>query len=208
MTTSAFALRIADTAVDATTAELLTVLAGADAAELYRKTGRLRPVLDELEEHALEPMTRARLLALRALHERLAAEPPTDGSTISTPSEAARLFSHMAGLDHEEFAVAFLTRRNTVLGVAHVGVGGLTHVDVTPYQIFRPAIRRGASAVLLAHAHPSGCELPSEDDRSITRRLVAAGAELAITVLDHLIVVPGGRFYSFAAAGEITGVRR
>ena len=208
MTISPLAMRLADTAVDATTAQLLAVLAGDDAAELYRNTGRLRPVLEQLEDHALEPLTRARLLALRALHERLAAEPPTDGSTVSTPSDAARLFAHLAALDHEEFWVAFLTRRNTVLGVAQVGIGGPAHVVVTPHQVFRPAIRRNASGVILAHVHPSGDEMPSSDDRALTVRLVAAGNELAIQVLDHLIIAPGGRFFSFVASGEIATVRR
>lgn len=207
MTTSLLSLPMPFTGADATNAELLEVLAGEDAAELYRKTGRLREVLVEIETHALDPLTRARLLALRTLHERLAAEPPTGGNAISTPADAARLFAHLSMLDHEEFWVAYVTRANTVLGTAQIASGGPAHVEVSTHQIFRGAIRRMAPAILVAHSHPSGVTMPSDADRQLTTRLVAAGNELAIQVLDHLILAPGAPFYSFAAAGAMSSVR-
>ena len=188
---------------NATTAELLAMLAGEDAASLYRSTGRLRPLLDLIEEHPLDASTRARLLALRELVERMAAEPLTDGAVLTGPAASARLFAPMALLDHEEMHLALLTRRNTVLGVARVGLGGPDHVDVTAHQVFRPAIRRNAAGLVLAHNHPSGDVTPSEADRALTVRLVGAGRQLGIAVVDHLVIGTGG-FFSFADDGTLS----
>jgi DNA repair protein RadC len=188
---------------DSTTAQLLRVLAGDEAAELYRQLGRLRPVLDLIEDHTIEPLTRARLLALRELHERLASETPGTGGAIRGPEDARQVFAYMAALDREEMHCAFLTRRNVVLGIACIAVGGPDQVALTPYQIFKPAIRRNSVGLILSHVHPSGDATPSAADVSLTERISSLGCELGIKLLDHLIFAPGGGFYSFAQAGRL-----
>jgi DNA repair protein RadC len=82
------------------------------------------------------------------------------------------------------------------LSIDEVSVGTLTASLVHPREVFREAIRSAAAAILLVHNHPSGDPAPSEDDRSVTRRLQAAGELVGIRVLDHVIVSEGG-FYSF-----------
>jgi DNA repair protein RadC len=57
--------------------------------------------------------------------------------------------------------------------------------------VFRPAITDGAAAVIVAHNHPSGDPAPSADDLRITRKLIAAGRQIEIRVLDHLIIGDG-----------------
>jgi DNA repair protein RadC len=57
--------------------------------------------------------------------------------------------------------------------------------------VFRPAITDGAAAVIVAHNHPSGDPAPSADDLCITRKLIAAGRQIEIRVLDHLIIGDG-----------------
>jgi DNA repair protein RadC len=59
---------------------------------------------------------------------------------------------------------------------------------MAPREVFRDALLRGASALFLAHNHPSGDASPSADDRAVTRRLAQAGALLGIDLLDHLVV--------------------
>ena len=64
----------------------------------------------------------------------------------------------------------------------------LTSNIVHPREVFRPALEYSASAVILAHNHPSGVATPSEADIAITRQIVAAGKMLGIGVLDHLVI--------------------
>lgn len=69
-----------------------------------------------------------------------------------------------------------------------ISVGSLSGSLVHPREVFRPALERGAVAVILAHNHPSGVVTPSAADIAVTRQLVAAGELLGIHVLDHVIV--------------------
>src|SRR5690242_13433420 len=64
----------------------------------------------------------------------------------------------------------------------------------------KPAILSNATSVLLSHNHPSGCPLPSQEDRALTVRLVQAGKLLGIEILDH-IIVGEGKYFSFADEG-------
>jgi DNA repair protein RadC len=75
-------------------------------------------------------------------------------------------------------------------------------VEVHPRDIFRPAIARNASAVLVAHNHPSGDVKPSEQDLALTKRLVEAGRLLGIPVLDHLIITKTD-FASLSMRGQL-----
>ena len=63
---------------------------------------------------------------------------------------------------------------------------------VHPREVFRPALREAAAALVLVHNHPSGDPAPSREDREITDRLVRAGEILGVRVLDHVIVAERG----------------
>lgn len=82
----------------------------------------------------------------------------------------------------------FLDTRHRSTGFALVGIGTLDSVIAAPREIFRAAIVRAASAILIAHNHPSGDPSPSDGDISRTRELRCAGGLLHIELLDHLIV--------------------
>ena len=80
-----------------------------------------------------------------------------------------------------------------------VSLGTLNASLVHPREVYRRAIKAGASALIIGHSHPSGdCE-PSEDDVSLTRRLVEAGKIIGIEILDHIIV--GNTTLSFKEKG-------
>lgn len=99
--------------------------------------------------------------------------------------------------DREEFIVIPLDAKNRVLGFHTVSVGSLTASIVHPREVFKVAILANAVAVILVHNHPSGDPTPSEEDRRVTSRLKAAGEELGIPVLDHLVIGDEG-YHSFA----------
>jgi DNA repair protein RadC len=92
----------------------------------------------------------------------------------------------------EVFLVVLLNARHEVLGVETVSVGSLNASIVHPREVFKPAILQSAASVILAHNHPSGDPEPSEEDLSITKRLVEVGELLGIGVLDHVIVAKRG----------------
>ena len=100
----------------------------------------------------------------------------------------------------EEFHVVTLDTRHRVIGDHRVTVGTLDASLVHPREVFRPALRDAAAAVLLVHNHPSGDPSPSPEDHAVTRRLEAAGRTLGVEVLDHVVVASSGSA-SIRAAG-------
>ena len=83
-----------------------------------------------------------------------------------------------------------------------VSVGTLNASLVHPREVFKKAILNNSSHVVVAHNHPSGDSMPSEDDILTTRRLVEAGKILGIAVIDHLIVTQNN-FTSLKELGHI-----
>jgi DNA repair protein RadC len=80
-----------------------------------------------------------------------------------------------------------------VIGKETVSIGSLNASIVHPREVFKPAvIQSAASIIILVHNHPSGDPEPSEEDSSITKRLVECGELLGIQVLDHVIVASRG----------------
>jgi DNA repair protein RadC len=86
----------------------------------------------------------------------------------------------------------FLNTRRRLEGFQLVALGTLDSVCVTPREIYRPAIANGASAILVAHNHPSGDRTPSDADIKVTRDLIKAGQVIRIELLDHLIIGKSG----------------
>ena len=92
----------------------------------------------------------------------------------------------------EHFLVILLNARHEATAVETISIGSLNASIVHPREVFKPALLASAASVVLVHNHPSGdCE-PSEEDLSITRRLVECGELLGIGVLDHVIVSSRG----------------
>jgi DNA repair protein RadC len=106
----------------------------------------------------------------------------------------------LAGKKREQFQVLLLDRKNRITRDVMISQGSLTASVVHPREVFNPAIRDSAAAVIFVHNHPSGDPKPSPEDHTLTSRLVEAGQVLGIPVLDHIIV---GRetYMSFADEG-------
>ena len=92
----------------------------------------------------------------------------------------------------EHFLVLLLNARHEVMGKETVSIGSLNASIVHPREVFKPAITASAASVILVHNHPSGDPEPSEEDLTITKRLVEAGELLGVQVLDHVIVASRG----------------
>ncbi len=108
----------------------------------------------------------------------------------------------IAELLHEEFWILYLNNSNNVVYKSQLSKGGMTGTVVDVRIIFKMALEYNATAIILAHNHPSGKLYPSEADKQITRKLKQAGENLDINVLDHLIITESG-YYSFADEGVL-----
>jgi DNA repair protein RadC len=102
----------------------------------------------------------------------------------------------------EHFKLILLNARNKILGISTISIGSLNASIVHPREVFKDAITHNAYSVVLAHNHPSGDPEPSEDDLTITKRLIEAGKNLGIEVIDHIIIAKNG-YFSFKEKGLI-----
>jgi DNA repair protein RadC len=98
------------------------------------------------------------------------------------------LHKRLSDLPHEEFWVLILNRANQVIKEEYLSKGGISGTVVDVRLICKAAIENNASGVVIAHNHPSGQVLPSEQDKSITKKLKEALRLFEISLLDHLIV--------------------
>ena len=122
---------------------------------------------------------------------------------ISTSKDAYRLLlNYLADLNYEEFWVIYLNKQNKIIGKEKISAGGLSATVVDVRIIFKNALDRLSSAIILAHNHPSGSLRPSEHDIRLTKNLREAGKVIDIHVLDHIIISNTG-YFSFADKGML-----
>jgi DNA repair protein RadC len=165
-------------------------------------TGLHRASFDEVRaQHGIGEAKAAQIKAAIELGRRLKDESPKDPPTINSPADAAELVLYeMSGLEQEHLRVIMLDSRNHVLGIAEVYKGSVNSSQVHIGEVFKPAIRRNATAIIVIHNHPSGDPTPSPDDVAVTRAILQAGKLLDIDVLDHM-VIGQGRWVSLKERG-------
>ncbi|MEM9367736.1 MAG: DNA repair protein RadC [Planctomycetota bacterium] len=110
-------------------------------------------------------------------------------STVEAIHYCESTFAYLAGdAVQEEFHIVTLDTKHKPIANHRITVGTLDSSLVHPREVFRPAIRDAAAAVLMVHNHPSGDPTPSREDHAVTKRLTEAGKLIGIQVLDHVIV--------------------
>lgn len=164
-------------------AKALIARFGSYAETVAARPERLREV-DGLSEAAIVEIklveAAAKRLARGALHKR-----PVLSSFMEVLDYCR---TAMAFAEREEFRILFLDKRNALIADEVQGVGTIDHTPVYPREIVRRALELGASALILAHNHPSGDPTPSAADIRMTKDIAAIAQPFGITVHDHLIV--------------------
>lgn len=138
------------------------------------------------------------LAALEFSRRRLCPE----GYKISKPGDVVPLLQYYADRKQEYFLAVSLNGANEVLATRIVSVGLVNQTQVHPREVFAEAITDRATAVIIAHNHPSGQLEPSPEDYAVTAHLISSGQILGIDVLDHIIFTKKG-YYSFLEHGKM-----
>lgn len=94
----------------------------------------------------------------------------------------------MAHEQREQFRIIFLDKRNQVIGDEVQAEGTVDHTPVYVREVVRRSLEVGATAIILAHNHPSGDPTPSRADITMTKKIIDALDKIGILVHDHIIV--------------------
>jgi DNA repair protein RadC len=156
-------------------------------------SGLLNARADDLQRiKGLGPAKRAELIAVLELARRALAEQLKAREVFGSPGAVKHYLQlHLAARPYEVFAVLFLDAQNRMLAMEELFRGTLSQTSVYPREVVLRGLHHQASAVVLAHNHPSGSVQPSRADEALTRTLATTLALVDIRVLDHVIVAPG-----------------
>jgi DNA repair protein RadC len=135
---------------------------------------------------------RAELAAVLELARRAMAQGLREKPVLDTPEIVKHYLQlHLGAKPHEVFAALFLDHHHRLIAMEELFRGTLTHTSVYPREVVMRTLHHQASAVVLAHNHPSGCAEASHADELLTQTLKSALALIDVRVLDHMIVGHG-----------------
>ncbi|MCR5443295.1 MAG: DNA repair protein RadC [Sphaerochaetaceae bacterium] len=161
-------------------------------------SGKVSP--EDLQEvQGLGPAKVASICAGLELGRRMSS---TRLRSCKDPASVFDLVRHYGDRVQEHFLVVMLNGAHELMGVNLVTIGLVNRTLVHPREVFSDPIRMRATAIILAHNHPSGNLEPSPDDLEVTLRLKKAGLLLGIEVLDH-IIFSSEDYRSMSETGEM-----
>lgn len=176
--------------------ELLAVLLGKGSAkqDVLSLAQKLVPVIDEKgldvsvqDLAAFDGMGEAKAALVLAAMEFVRRRVKPEGIRIETPADLLPHIRHYADRKQEHFLCASVNGANEVINIRIVSIGLIDRSPVHPREVFADPLMDRASAIILAHNHPSGPLNPSAADVETTRRLKQAGDIIGLAVMDHLI---------------------
>ena len=122
---------------------------------------------------------------------------------VHSPEDIWEQFRFLEKYDREHILRVDLNNAHEMIGYETVGIGTDNMVNVGPKEVFRGALLAGASCIIMVHNHPSGQIEPSREDTQIADRLRSLGDELALQLLDFLIIGRCCRYYSYAESNQV-----
>jgi DNA repair protein RadC len=195
---------------------LRTGLRGANAVEIGAQLLRRFGSLQALARASVDDLCQSRgigrdkavtLLAAFTLARKMAEELQHESPVLDNPEAIVALLKGQNLVKNVETLQVLLlnTRRRLIRVAEEITDGTIDTLLVHPREVFKSAIAANASAIVLAHNHPSGDPTPSEADIKVTRDLIRAGQLLKIEVLDHVILGRSaeGRAKEYASLREL-----
>jgi DNA repair protein RadC len=179
------------------------------AQHILNAVGNDLNALARLSVHELmrpKGMGEAKAISIKAaleLGKRRKSEKIIDKPTITQASIAYELMKPLLGdLVSEEFWVLILNRKNVLIDKVKISSGGVSGTVADPKLIFKAALDRYASGIILMHNHPSGNLKPSQADINLTQKVKTGALALEVSLLDHIIFTDH-HYYSFAEEGVL-----
>ena len=172
--------------------ERLATLFGSHLEKLsLQARGELKQISKAIGETAY-----CQIMAGLELGKRLASQRTTESvphhKVRNTSDALAYCKEHFMRLareaKQEEFHIVLLDEKHHVIKSEQITVGLLDKSLAHPREVFKPAVKESASALILVHNHPSGDPTPSQDDKTITKDLKKAAETLGLRILDHIIL--------------------
>ncbi len=195
-----------------TDAELLAILLRtgmkgksvvAVAQEMINKEGNLaklasRSLADLKKHNGVGNDKAATLIAAFEISRRILSQDKwLSEKRITSPDDIASIFIPLLRDENKEkFIVVCLNSANKVIRHEVISVGNLNSSVVHPREVFKSAVEYNAASIILLHNHPSGNPEPSNEDITITKKIVDAGKMMDIPVYDHIIIA-GKNYTSF-----------
>ncbi len=155
-----------------------------------------------LGERGIGPARAAQVAAALELGRRALGNGRPAQLAMNEPARAYEYLRQRFDAGCEQLLALLLDVRLRLIGEARLAQGGQAALAVRAADVLRPAVRAGASAILLAHNHPSGDPTPSADDVATTRALARAANAIGIQLVDHL-VIGDNTFVSMRLAGYL-----
>ncbi|WP_025343081.1 RadC family protein [Mannheimia varigena] len=135
------------------------------------------------------------LQASKEMTKRYLAQQMEFSEMIQAPYMAIMYFqTELEEEEREVFMVLFLDNQNRLIYKEKMFFGTINQTAVHPREIIKRALKYNAAAIIVAHNHPSGSCLPSESDRSLTKKIEMACELVDIRFVDHIIVGKGDYF--------------
>lgn len=185
------------------------------ASEILQESASLNGLLkwNDSEFRAIKGIGKVKALQLITIVEicrRVRERSPVTAPILDSPDLVFDFMRQDADpLEVEKFWTLCLNRKNRLIKKVEITSGTASNSLVHPREVFREAIRQGASAIICAHNHPSGDPAPSAADIKVTRQLRESAKVIGIDLLDHIVVGspehdPLSRgYYSFQESGLI-----
>ncbi|QQO09040.1 RadC family protein [Breznakiella homolactica] len=172
------------------------------ARELQDRLDREKEIPSVRDLAAITGMGESKACTIAAMLEFGRRRWGPSGIRITHPTDAFNVIRHYGNRRQEHFMCLSLNGAHEVMAVRIVTIGLVNRTIVHPREVYSDPILDRASAVIVAHNHPSGHLQPSQEDEDITVRLQAAADILGIRFLDHLIF-SGNSYFSFSQDGRI-----
>lgn len=125
-----------------------------------------------------------------------------EGMRIDTPADVLPLIRHFADRKQEHFLSVTINGANEVLNVRVISIGLVDRSPVHPREVYADALSDRASAIVVAHNHPTGTLEPSSTDVEVTGQIKRAGEIMGVQLLDH-IIFNRNAYYSFLESGRL-----
>jgi DNA repair protein RadC len=199
-------------------AELIAILIGSGSAKesavdlskrILIETGNSLSQLGRLtigELCRFKGIGHAKAITIKAaleLGRRRQGATPDQKQTITSSLDAYRIIApYLQDKRSEEFWIMLFNRRNQLIQLKRVSIGGVSSTVVDAKIVFHHALEKLASGIILVHNHPSGNKNPGQSDISLTKRMKEAAGLLDIDLLDHLVVTDHD-YFSFRDEGML-----